>query len=142
MLINRKGKNMKKILNISMAMLVGMFLLTGCQNNKDVKPIETKANTNTEVVKDQQLENFTFKSTSLVYEEQTSTLQTVVTNTGSKVEMLSEFLIHVKDAEGNEIVTLTGFIGDSLKPGESRTITSSYGDDLTTAASISYEIVR
>lgn len=133
---------MKKILNISMAMLVGMFLLTGCQNNKDVKPIETKANTNTEVVKDQQLENFTFKSTSLVYEEQTSTLQTVVTNTGSKVEMLSEFLIHVKDAEGNEIVTLTGFIGDSLKPGESRTITSSYGDDLTTAASISYEVVR
>ena len=119
-----------------------MFLLTGCQNNKDVKPIETKANTNTEVVKDQQLENFTFKSTSLVYEEQTSTLQTVVTNTGSKVEMLSEFLIHVKDAEGNEIVTLTGFIGDSLKPGESRTITSSYGDDLTTAASISYEVVR
>ena len=133
---------MKMILNISMAMLVGMFLLTGCQNNKDVKPIETKANTNTEVVKDQQLENFTFKSTSLVYEEQTSTLQTVVTNTGSKVEMLSEFLIHVKDAEGNEIVTLTGFIGDSLKPGESRTITSSYGDDLTTAASISYEVVR
>ena len=133
---------MKKILNISMTMLVGMFLLTGCQNNKDVKPIETKANTNTEVVKDQQLENFTFKSTSLVYEEQTSTLQTVVTNTGSKVEMLSEFLIHVKDAEGNEIVTLTGFIGDSLKPGESRTITSSYGDDLTTAASISYEVVR
>lgn len=133
---------MKKILSMSMAMLVGMFLLTGCQNNKDVKPIETKANTNTEVVKDQQLENFTFKSTSLVYEEQTSTLQTVVTNTGSKVEMLSEFLIHVKDAEGNEIVTLTGFIGDSLKPGESRTITSSYGDDLTTAASISYEVVR
>ena len=133
---------MKKILNISMAMLVGMFLLTGCQNNKDVKPIETKANTNTEVVKDQQLENFTFKSTSLVYEEQTSTLQTVVTNTGSKVEMLSEFLIHVKDAEGNEIVTLTGFIGDSLKPGESRTITSSYGDDLTTPASNSYEFER
>ena len=112
------------------------------QNLNDIKPIETKANTNTEVVKDQQLENFTFKSTSLVYEEQTSTLQTVVTNTGSKVEMLSEFLIHVKDAEGNEIVTLTGFIGDSLKPGESRTITSSYGDDLTTAASISYEVVR
>lgn len=133
---------MKKILNISMAMLVGLFLLTGCQNGKDIQPIETKANTNEEVVKDQQLENFTFKNTSLVYEEQTSTLQTEVTNTGSKVEILSEFLIHVKDIDGNEIVTLTGFVGDSLKPGESRIITSSYGDDLTTAASISYEVVR
>lgn len=135
---------MKKIINISMVLLIGIFLLTGCNNAKKETETqgEVKANTNEEVVKDQVLENFTFEKTSLIYEDGTSTLQTVVTNTSSKTEYLSEFKIHVKDVEGNEIVEMTGFIGDNLKAGESRTITSSYGDDLTNAASISYEVVR
>ena len=134
---------MKKIVNISMILLIGLFLLTGCKNNKEnEKQPNIKANTNEDVVKNQQLENFLFENTSLVYEDGTSTLQTTVTNTSNETTYLSEFIIYVKDKDGNEIITLRGFVGDKLKAGEKRTISSSCGDDLTNAASISYEVVR
>lgn len=134
---------MKKIVNISLILLIGIFLLTGCGNKeKENEETDTKVNTNENVVKDQTLENFKFENTSLVYENGNSVLETIVTNTSSETTYLKEFKIMVKDASGNEIVTLKGFVGDSLGAGESRTITSSYGDDLTEAKSITYEVIR
>ncbi len=134
---------MKKIINISMVLLIGLFLLTGCKSDKEnVKQPDIKANTSEDVVKNQQLENFLFENTSLVYEDGTSTLQTTVTNTSNQTTYLSEFKIYVKDKDGNVVETLTGFIGDKLKAGEKRTISSSSGQDLTNATSISYEVVR
>ena len=138
---------MKKIINMSLVLLIGIILLTGCANKiKDKKQDEnnndTKVNTNQDVIKDQTLENFKFENTSLVYENGNSVLETIVTNTSSETTYLKEFKIIVKDVSGNEIVTLKGFVGDSLGAGESRTITSSYGDDLTEAKSITYEVIR
>jgi len=78
----------------------------------------------------------------LIYEKSTSILQTTVTNTSNTTQYLKDFNIIVKDESGNEIVTLTGFIGDSIDAGESKLIVSSYGEDLTNAASIEYEIIR
>ena len=83
-----------------------------------------------------------FTNTSLVYENNTSVLETLVTNKSDKTEYLSEFDILVKDKDGNVIVTLTGFIGASIDAGESRVIASTYSEDLTKAASIEYKIVR
>lgn len=134
---------MRKVINISLVLLIGLLLLTGCGNKeKENKETNTKINTNEDVVKDQTLENFKFENTNLVYEDGTSILQTVVTNTSNETTYLTEFKIHVKDEHGVEIIELTGFVGDSLSAGESRTITSSYGDDITNAASITYEVIR
>lgn len=134
---------MRKLINMSLVLLIGLFLLTGCGNKeKENEETDTKVNTNENVVKDQTLENFKFENTSLVYEDGTSILQTVVTNTSTETTYLTEFKIHVKDEYGVEIIELTGFVGDSLAAGESRTITSSYGDDITKAASITYEVIR
>lgn len=132
---------MKKI---GLLVLVTMSLLTvatGCGCKKKEKE-EVKANTEQEVIKDQKVEVFAFTNTSLVYENGTSTLETLVTNTSKEKQFLAEFKIHVKDAKGNVIVTLTGFIGDSIEAGSSKKITSTYGSDLTNAAKIEYEIVK
>lgn len=131
---------MKKII----IMLIGFILVTGCGCDKDKKKEEEviKENLQQEVIKDQTLEVFTFTNTSLTYQKNTSVLVTQVTNTSSEPQYLKEFKIHVWAKDGKKIVTLTGFIGSNVGPGESRMISSSYGSDLTNAASITYEIVR
>ena len=48
----------------------------------------------------------------------------------------------VIDENGNEIVTMTVFVGDSIDANASKIIDSTYGDDLTKAASIEYEVVK
>lgn len=146
---------MKKKLGAGLALLACLTVLTGCGEttnnttgnttntgtNNQAQP-QVKVNTNENVIKDQELEGFKFQNTSLVYENGTSTLVSSVTNTSSQTQNLSEFAIHVKDADGNEIITLSGYIGGSVEPGETRTINSSYGSDITNAASITYEVLR
>ena len=138
---------MKKIIGLSLTLLIAFTFLTGCGcNNKEniinEEENNIKVNNNEDVIKDQALEVFTFTNTSLVYENSTSVLETLVTNTSDTTQYLIEFKIIVKDDTGKEIITLTGFIGDSIEAGESKLIRSSYGSDLTKAASIEYEIIR
>ena len=139
---------MNTLTKILLVMLVAtMITTTGCgkkENKEDKKGTEeeTKVNTNTDVIKDQTIDVFKFENTSLVYTEGTTTLETIVTNTSSEDKMLQEFKILVKDSNGNEMITLTGFIGDTLKAGESRVINSFCGEDLTQATSIEYTVVE
>jgi len=132
---------MKKIGILIIIMLTTMIVETGCGCKKKEKE-EIKVNTEEEIIKDQKVEVFEFTNTSLVYENGTSTLETTVTNTSKEKQFLAEFKIHVKDEKGNIIVTLTGFIGDSIEAGSSKKITSTYGADLTKATKIEYEIVK
>lgn len=135
--------NLKKLLGV----LLVVGLVTGCGCSKETneeKKEESgiKVNTNQDVIKDQQLEVFTFTNTSLIYENGTSVLETIVTNTSNETQYLEEFNIIVKNDKGEEIITMTGFVGESIAAQESTTILSSYGDDLSTAASIEYTIKR
>jgi len=139
-------KNGIKKIMIGGLVLTLALSLTGCgcskKDKKEEKKEEIKVNTNEGVIKDQKLEVFEFKNTSLIYDNGTTRLETTVTNTGSETEYLAEFKIHVKDKDGNEIIELTGFIGDNIKAGETKTIDSYYGQDLSHATNIEYEIVR
>lgn len=131
---------MKKIAVI-LIVLFSTMLLTGCGKKTDITD-GIKSNTNEDVIKDQKVEVFEFTNTSLVYEEGRSKLEVIVTNTSEEVAYLSEFKIHVKDENGNEIIELIGFVGEQIEPKESRLITSYSIQDLTNASSISYEIVK
>lgn len=132
---------MKKEFILILTLVLSLGLITGCGCNKKEEK-EVKINTNQDVIKDQELEVFTFTNTSLVYEDETSILITKVTNTSNETQYLKEFKIHVKDIAGNEIVELTGFVGDNIAGNSSTTISSSYSEDLTKAAKIEYEIIR
>lgn len=135
---------MKKITKILFLFIATFIFLTGCNNTeeKENKKETQKENINKEVIKDQNLEVFKFTNTSLKYENSTSVLQTTVTNTSSEKQYLKEFKIHVRDKKDNEIVELIGYVGDYIDKNQSKIITSSYGDDLTNAYSIDYEIIR
>ncbi|MFV0250234.1 MAG: hypothetical protein ACK5HP_04320 [Bacilli bacterium] len=138
---------MNKILKVSIIGIFTMSLISGCgceKNTTDTNITDEtpKVNTEENVVKDQTVDVFSLENTSLIYSNGTSTLETTVTNTASETAYLSEFTIDVKDESGNIIITLVGFIGDSLGAGETRVITSSCGIDLSNAKSIEYTVQK
>lgn len=140
---------MKKIINITLMLLVCITLVTGCgkdktknDDKKDDNKTAVEVNNNEEVTKDQNIEGITITNTSLVYEDGISYLKATVTNnTGSDYE-LNEYKINVKDSDGNIIVTMPGYVGSVLKNGESKTINTMISEDLSNAYSIEYEVVK
>lgn len=140
---------MKKIINITLMLLVCLTLVTGCgkdksknEDKKDDNKTTVEVNNNEEVTKDQNIEGITITNTSLVYEDGISYLKATVTNnTGSDYE-LNEYKINVKDSDGNIIVTMPGYVGSVLKNGESKTINTMISEDLSKAYSIEYEVVK
>ncbi len=135
---------MKKYVILGILVLFMTGITTGCkketeqQNDSNIP----QANTNENVIKNQVVDVFSFENTSLLYENGTSTFETTVTNTSDIAVYVSEFKIHLKDEQGNEIVTLTGYIGNQLDAHESRTITSSATQNLMLASILEYEIIR
>jgi len=132
-----------KIVKLIIIGISAIGLLTGCGcDKKEEKEPEIIVNMNEGVVKDQTVEVFDMKNTSLVYEDGTTKLETTVTNTSNKEQYLKEFKIKVLDTEGNIIITLTGYVGSTIKAGESEIINSFCGKDLSKANNIVYEIIR
>lgn len=140
---------MKKVINITLMLLVCLTLVTGCgkdksknEDKKDDNKTTVEVNNNEEVTKDQNIEGITITNTSLVYEDGISYLKATVTNnTGSDYE-LNEYKINVKDNNGNIIVTMPGYVGSVIKNGESKTINTMISEDLSKAYSIEYEVVK
>ena len=140
---------MKKIVNITLMLLVCLTLVTGCGKDKtknDDKKEDNmptiEVNDNQEVIKDQNIDGIEITNTSLVYENGISYLKATVTNnTGSDYE-LNEYKINVKDSDGNIIVTMPGYVGSVLKNGESKSINTMISEDLSKAYSIEYEVVK
>ena len=137
---------------LSVFLVVGIATGCGCKKkdsksgDSSKKSGETKTeesyNTNEDVIKDQEVEGLKLTNTSLVSTEYSATLVTSVTNpTDSDIDVRI-FYIHVKDKEGNEIVTLQGYVGGVVPAGETREITSSVDRNLDDAASIEYELVN
>ena len=81
-------------------------------------------------------------NTSMVTINITTKLTVSVTNNTDKDYRLDEYMIIVKDEEGQEIVRIPGYVGDTIKAGETRTISSSVDIDLSKAASIEYEVKK
>ena len=140
---------MKKIINISLMLLVCLTLVTGCgknnkkeENKKDDNKQTVEVNDNQEVIKDQNIDGIEITNTSLVYEDGISYLKATVTNnTGIDYE-LNEYKINVKDSDGNIIVTMPGYVGSVIKNGELKSINTMISEDLSKAYSIEYEVVK
>lgn len=140
---------MKKIINITLMLLVCLTLVTGCGKDKtknDDKKEDNmptiEVNDNQEVIKNQNIDGIEITNTSLVYEDGISYLKATVTNnTGSDYE-LNEYKINVKDNDGNIIVTMPGYVGSVIKNGESKSINTMISEDLSKAYSIEYEVVK
>ena len=141
---------MKKVFLTSISMLLVLGLATGCGCSKKSsgkksasKEPEVKVNTEKEVIKDREVDGIKLTNTSLTTVDGVSTLVTSVTNDSKEDYHLDEYTIIIKDADGNEIIRIPGYVGDTIKAGETRTINSSVDIDLSTSAkSIEYEVKK
>lgn len=133
-----KEKLKKIILILAIVLLVSIVLVISILKKEPKKPEKEENN----ISKTQVVEDLSFEYTSLKYKDGISTFETNVTNIGNDPKYLSEVKIHVKNKKNKEIIVLTGFVGDSIQSGESKIITSTYGQKLNDAYSVEYEIIK
>ena len=142
---------MKLIKQLGIIGMVGLTLFAtgcGCSKEEEKKTEEKEkepvvsVNTEENVIKDQTFEGLTMTNTSLVTTDGISKLVTEVTNNTGADYYLQEFEITVKDAEGNVLDTLVGYVTSVIKNGETKTINSSTDIDLSKATSIEYNVKK
>lgn len=137
---------MKKKIGIILVACLAMFA-TGCGCDKkeekvEKKEDEVKVNTSEDIVKDQVVEGLKLTNTSLSSQNGMATLVTEVSNDTGKDEYLLSFNIYIKDKDGNVIAENTGYVGEVIPNGTSRTITSSWDQELVGATAVEYSINR
>ena len=124
------------IIIILLIVIVTMLIMNVKCNSNDIEKNKNSINDS------KKIDNLIFDNTSLNYKDGMSTFETNVTNIGNDTEYLTEVKIHIKNKKNKEIMVLTGFVGDNIKSGESKIITSTYGQRLNDAYSIEYEIIK
>lgn len=124
------------IIIILLIVIVTMLIMNVKSNSNDIEKNKNSINDS------KKIDNLIFDNTSLNYKDGMSTFETNVTNIGNDTEYLTEVKIHIENKKNKEIMVLTGFVGDNIKSGESKIITSTYGQRLNDAYSIEYEIIK
>lgn len=137
---------MKKKIGLILVACLAMFA-TGCGCDKkeekvEKKEDEVKVNTSEDIVKDQVVEGLKLTNTSLSSQNGMATLITEVSNDTGKDEYLLSFNVYIKDKDGNVIAENFGYVGEVIPNGTSRTITSSWDQELVGATAVEYSINR
>lgn len=113
---------------------------SGTGNGNTEEKVET--NTNPGVIEDKEQDGLKFTNASLVCSDSGSKLTTVVQNTTSVDIEVRIFDIILKDADGNVIVTLQGYVGDVVPGNSSREIISNVDMNLSEATDIEYVLIK
>lgn len=132
-------KNKKPLLIALIVVLVLIVLLTIYFGF--AKKNETSINTGEKVtaitaegiVKEETLEGLKFSNVVLIKKDKMYTMTIDVNNPTNQEVSVNSVNITLKDKNGTELITLLGYIGDPLKAGETRTITSVTSVDLSKA---------
>lgn len=135
---------MKKIL-LTMTLLISFSLFTGCGKKKEEPKAEEEkieANTNENVIKNQNVDGIEFTNTSLIITNGVSRLTATVTNKTGSDYNLNEYDITIYDKDGNIIIIIPGYIGEVIKKDESKNLDTSVDIDLSNAASITYIVKK
>ncbi len=91
------------------------------------------------ILKNQVVDGLSFTDAKLGYEKGVSTITVNVTNTNKETYSLNYIEIKVTEESGN-VITLIGYIGDSIDSEQKKIITASIDKDITTATSLEYII--
>lgn len=143
--MEQKNSNLKNFISKNKGMLIALVmvlilvivavvLLVVNNNNKETAIKESKnitANTNAGIVEETEYEGLKFANVSLIKDKKANqyTLTTDVTNTTKETLNTKQVDIVLKNKDGNKIITLLGYIGENLKPNETRTVTASTSAD-------------
>ncbi len=112
-----------------------LFLVFGKSSKEVVTKDEEKPSAVTEkgVVKDEVYQGLKFTNATLIKDKGIYTLSVDVKNESKEKSTVTMVNIPIKDKDGNEIITLLGYIGKELGPGETATVTASTSADLSNA---------
>ena len=141
---------MKKIINISLVMLLSILLITGCgkkTNNNDNNQNNEQKETqnileNTKVIGSQTIGSLKFEIKSLKYENEVSTLEYVITNETQDEIIMPSFKMTITDGEKKLYVLNMSYKDKKLSPNESITSKKEIKKDLTEATSITFELIE
>lgn len=139
---------MKKIVNVSLILLIGVFLLTGCGNakkdNKDNNVVTDesgeKVNNSEELNKDKTFNDFKISGISLKTENGSNMLTATIENTSSKTTEAGVYNIVFTDKTGKEITKVAVYL-KALSPNESLEIKSSINIDVISSYDFKLEKV-
>ncbi len=123
-----KYRNYLIVILATVIALTAGLIVSGKLSTKEKIAIKDKsgivANTNEGIIKEEVYENLKFSNISLITKDGYSTFSADVTNTSNEDSNIADVNIVLKDKDGNTVITLRGNIGDTLKAGETRTITA------------------
>lgn len=115
------------ILAVIIALIAGLTISNKLINKNKIADNTDSgivANTKEGIIKEEVYEGLKFSNISLITENGYTTFSADVTNTTDTDNNISDVNIVLKDKNDNAVITLRGNIGDTLKSGETRTITA------------------
>lgn len=124
---------------VILIIVVSVIVINNKGTEKKTKKVTQKAITEQEVIKDETFGNLNFTNTTLIKDGDQYTLSMDVTNSTQSEIDIEQVNINLKDKDGNSVIVLLGYIGDPMKAGETRTITSSVATDLSKVKSKTIE---
>lgn len=130
--VKKLSQKEKIIISISAVLVIGALILIGVGMSY--------SDPESGYLSNQTVEGLTFEKANLVYENGVSTYTVEVVNDLEEEYNLKNIDIIFKDGEGHEIVSLLGYIGDTIKAGETRLIDASIDQEITNITSIEYKI--
>lgn len=126
---------MKKFKNVLLVMVLLLVVVTGCGK----KDLESSANTNEGMVKNQLVDGISFTNTSVVVDKDNKTkLSVTLTNTNKENKKVAKVNAIVKDKDNKQIVTFDGIVGKDLKPEETFVLSVMLDASLTDGYTIEY----
>ncbi len=128
-----------KILKAMFVICVCLSCVAGCGKNKDEKQKTTEAQRETAPVR---TEDFEFQTNSVNFENGNSIFDIKVKNTSDSEKYINEFIMHVKDANGEDLANLFGNVNGNIEAGGERIISCSFGGDLSNYSKLEFELAN
>ena len=130
---------MKKILIISLSMILISSLATGCNDNKKEESKGAKQNDdNQSVIKDQIYDGLEFVNVSI----KNDIITTIIINNTGVIYEGSKFKIKVLDDNGKVLAEIIDEVKESVETGNTKVIETKTTNNLSNAAAIEYSIIR
>lgn len=128
-----------KLLKSLFVICVCLSCVAGCGKSKEAKQKNNETQKETAPVR---AEDFEFQTNSVNFENGTSIFDIKVKNISGSEKYINEFMIHVKDANGENLASLFGNVNETIESGGERVISCSFGGDLSAYSKLEFEIVK
>ena len=126
----KSNKNLMGLLSAVLVVMIGIVLITVGKS---------LATVNSSVLRNQVVDGLSFENAELVCEAGVCTFTVDVYNENKSTYNLKYIDIDFKQSD-NSVITLVGYIGESLETEEGRKITASIDKDLEDSTNVEYRI--